>query len=453
MSIEITVPRLGWSMEEGTFAGWLKNDGDFVRQGDALFELEGEKAVQEVEALDDGILRIPADGPVSGTVLKVGAVIGLLVSERESGNASAIPAVADQQANPVVGSSSEAEPGPDNSARRDRWDAIAAPSVRRLARELRISLNRVTGTGPQGRVLEDDVRAAASASGFERNRSRILATPRARRAAARTGVDLAMLKGTGRNGRIRERDVIDPTQTASASPPGAQSNRVVISKRRRVIADRLAESHRQTVPVTLTTQADATNLVSLREQFRVTGGTLIPAYHDIVAKLVAVCLSESRQIAGRWEGDSIVLPGDNEINIGLAVDTPDGLIVPVLQDVLNQPLLNLVAESSRIVAKAREGRLFGREAQNAVFTISNLGGFGVDAFTPVINLPETAILGLGTIRKQPVVVQDDRIEVRQVITLSLTFDHRCIDGAPAAKFLQSVVTAIQNPSARLISSV
>ena len=178
--------------------------------------------------------------------------------------------------------------------------------------------------------------------------------------------------------------------------------------------------------------------------------SLVPAFHDIIAKLVAGCLKQDRRLAGRWDGDTIVLPADNEIHIGLAVDTPEGLIVPVLRNVLNEPLLSLAAESSRIIRKARDGRLSGSDMRDAVFTITNLGSFGIDAFTPVINLPETAILGLGAIRKQAVVVNDDRIEVRSMMTLSLTFDHRAIDGAPAAKFLQSVVAAIENPAARLL---
>ena len=145
-----------------------------------------------------------------------------------------------------------------------------------------------------------------------------------------------------------------------------------------------------------------------------------------------------------------MLPADDEIHIGLAVDTPEGLIVPVLRNVLNESLLSLAAESSRIIRKARDGRLSGADMQDAVFTITNLGSFGIEAFTPVINLPETAILGLGAIRKQAVVTSDDRIEVRSLMTLSLTFDHRAIDGAPAAKFLQSVVAATENPAARLL---
>ena len=449
MSFEITIPRLGWSMEEGVFAGWMKKDGDVVRRGDALFELEGEKALQEIEALDDGILRIPADGPHPGTVLKVGAVIGHLITDGE-----ALP-----QAPSGSDVASTATKQVEDAMRSDSSSVAvsASPSVRRLARELGVDLAHVPGTGSRDRVTEDDVRAAAT-RGTDDSRTtnltepaaEIIATPRARRAAKRTGIDLSQLLGTGRNGRIRERDVLNATNSVGGSFGGSGGHRFVLSGRRKVIAERLAESHHQAVPVTLTSQVDATNLVSLRQQFKTAGESLVPAFHDIVAKLVAGCLRQERRLAGRWDGDAIVLPGDNDIHIGLAVDTPEGLIVPVLRNVVNESLLSLAAESSRIIRKARDGRLSGSEMQDAVFTITNLGSFGIDAFTPVINLPETAILGLGAVRRLAIVGNDDRIEVRPMMTLSLTFDHRAIDGAPAAKFLQSVVAAIENPAARLL---
>jgi pyruvate dehydrogenase E2 component (dihydrolipoamide acetyltransferase) len=225
-----------------------------------------------------------------------------------------------------------------------------------------------------------------------------------------------------------------------------------VTGRRKIIAERLSQSARQTVPVTITSRVDATNLVSLREQFKATGQKPVPAIHDIIAKLLAEVLNQFPLLASRWEGDAIVQPDADQIHIGLAVDTPEGLIVPVIRHVSQLSLISLAAESARIIQKARDGKLSTSEMQGAVFTITNLGAFGIDAFTPVINLPETAILGLGAIRREPVVSDDGRIEVRQLMTLSLTFDHRVIDGAPAAKFLQALVNAIANPAARLIST-
>lgn len=447
MAFEITIPRLGWSMEEGTFAGWLRQDGDFIRLNDVLFELEGEKALQEVESVDEGILRIPPHGPQPGAVLKVGSVIAYLVREGEP-----LPW--------LVGASENTASAPAACAQAGYVDEppVASPSVRRLARQLKADLSGLAGSGPGGRLTEDDVRTRAQRqkpstqaetfSDVSKSADVPSATPRAKRTAKKMGIDWTRLSGSGRGGRVRERDVL---QAASAASEVSGVQRVPISGRRKVIAERLSESARQTVPVTLMTRADATNLVSLREQFKAAGQLPVPAVHDIIAKLVADALSQFPLLAGRWDGDAIVLPEPSQIHLGLAVDTPDGLLVPVLRNVSTQPLLPLAAESQRIIQKARSGRLSGAEMQGAVFTISNLGGFGVDAFTPVINLPETAILGLGAIRPEPVVSADGQIVVRQMMTLSLTFDHRAIDGAPAAKFLQVLVTAIGNPAAKLIT--
>jgi pyruvate dehydrogenase E2 component (dihydrolipoamide acetyltransferase) len=466
MAFEITIPRLGWSMEEGIFAGWQKQNGARISRGDVLFELEGEKALQEIEAVDEGILAISPDGPAVGAVLKVGVVIGFLLSEEELQNSSSSPT-------PVVVKSSteDARPALDDSG---SLAPAAAPSVRRLARQLGVDISTVSGTGAAGRVTEGDVTTAAEKHGAEEHGDKkqtsmtasiadlaagqnsssspgsCAVTPRARRAAMALGVDLAKLVGTGRGGRVRERDVL-AAAPLHAGERQSGGERVVLSGRRKTIAARLTESARQTVPVTITTRADATNLMSLRAQFKSAGQSPVPAIHDIVAKLVGDALLQHPLLGSRWDNDAIVLPDPSQIHIGLAVDTPEGLIVPVLRNINTSSLLALASESARVIQKARSGRLGSADMQGAVFTITNLGGFGIDAFTPVINLPETAILGLGAVRKEPVVADDGTIQVRQLTTLSLTFDHRVIDGAPAARFLQMLVSSIENAAAKLIS--
>jgi pyruvate dehydrogenase E2 component (dihydrolipoamide acetyltransferase) len=438
MAFEISIPRLGWSMEEGTFAGWRKEAGDTIRRGDILFELEGEKALQEIEAVDEGVLAIATNGPKPGDILKVGAIVGYLLAPGETLAACSGPGVS--------------SPPQNSSATMDAKDVApaAAPSVRRLARQLDIDLATVVGTGSNGRITEDDVQLAASRVNSDASITytdrRTIATPRARRAARQAGVDLTQVKGSGRDGRIRERDVL------SQAPSVAEGRRIPVTGRRKIIAERLSLSARKTVPVTITSRVDATNLVSLREQFKATGQKPVPAIHDIIAKLLSEVLNQFPLLASRWDGDAIVQPDVNQIHIGLAVDTPEGLIVPVIRQVAQLSLISLAAESARVIQKARDGKLSTSEMQGAVFTITNLGAFGIDAFTPVINLPETAILGLGAIRREPIVSDDGRIEVRQLMTLSLTFDHRVIDGAPAAKFLQALVQAIANPAARLIAT-
>ena len=444
MAFEITIPRLGWSMEEGTFSGWLKQDGDTIQCGDPLFELEGEKAIQEIEAVDAGILRIPANGPQPGSMVKVGAVVGYLVAEGES-----LPVGQTPDASAIVSGNQELSEGtPSLPTETVAVDAAlppaAGPSVRRLARESGVALDQVEGTGRGGRILAEDIQRATS----QRTRSTRtpIASPRARRVAAELKIDWTQLTGSGAGGRIREQDVL----AARRAPAAGQ--RIPLTSRRKVIAQRMVASRQHTVPVTLTTKADAANLVNLREQFKTTKGeSPIPGYQDIITKLVAGVLRQYPLLAGRWDEDAIVLPAENEVHIGMAVDTDDGLLVPVLHNAAQLSLIELAAKSRQLVGQARAGKLAAADMQGSVFTITNLGAFGIDAFTPIINVPETAILGLGAIRREPVVLDDGGIVSRHQLTLSLTFDHRILDGAPAARFLQDIATAIANPSAALLS--
>lgn len=411
MSIPITVPRLGWNMEEGTFGGWLKRDGDPVRPGDRLFALESEKATEEVECLDAGTLRIPADGPTAGDRLAVGTVIGHL----ETAGASDPPPGPERQA--------VAAPEPVAPSR----EPNASPAVRRLARERGIDLQGVRGTGPGGRIAAADLPPI---------------TPRARRAARDLGIDGTTLRGTGRNGRVRERDV-------RAAAPAGNASLLPLSPIRRTIAARLVESQRATAPVTLTTTADATNLVNLRDQFRTTTDAgPVPSYTDLFVKLSAVALRAHPLLTGRWTDAGIRLP--DAIHIGIAVDTDAGLLVPVIRDVSGLGVRDLAAATREWIARARVGRLTTADMQGGCFTVTNLGAFGIDAFTPIINHPECAVLGIGRIARRPLVI-GEAIVPRDQVTLSLTFDHRIVDGAPAARFLQTLTQAIENPVPRLMT--
>jgi len=447
MAQEIIIPRLGWSMEEGTFVAWLKSDGDFVKRGDALFELEGEKATQEIEAVDEGVLRIPITGPKPGSVHKVGAVIGYLVAANDS-----IPAFANPLQQVNVEAINEAD------------SIVASPSVRQLARKVGVQLSQVKATGPRGRILQGDVHQAKSIlsenaqepviSDVSKMLSQQVASPRARRLASSLGIDWKLLIGSGAGGRIRECDVkAASTNLTSPITTAGKAQRIPISKKRRLIAQRLVASRQLTVPVTLTTKADATNLVNLRNQFKSTNGIHpIPSFQDIITKLVAEVLKEHMFLAGRWDEDAIVLPAHHELHIGMAVDTEDGLLVPVIRNVAGLNLRDVAVQSKSLVQQAREGKITAAQMQGGVFTITNLGAFGIDSFTPVINYPEAAILGLGAIRKEPVFLDDGKVVAQLQLALSLTFDHRIVDGAPAARFLQSLVSAISNPSAFLLGA-
>jgi len=447
MAQEIIIPRLGWSMEEGTFVAWLKSEGDFVKRGDALFELEGEKATQEIEAVDEGVLRIPITGPKPGSVHKVGAVIGYLVAANDS-----IPGLANPLQQVNVEAINEAD------------SIVASPSVRQLARKVGVQLSQVKATGPRGRILQGDVHQAKSIlsenaqepviSDVSKMLSQQVASPRARRLASSLGIDWKLLIGSGAGGRIRECDVkAASTNLTSPITTAGKAQRIPISKKRKLIAQRLVASRQLTVPVTLTTKADATNLVNLRNQFKSTNGTHpIPSFQDIITKLVAEVLKEHVFLAGRWDEDAIVLPAHHELHIGMAVDTEDGLLVPVIRNVAGLNLRDVAVQSKSLVQQAREGKITAAQMQGGVFTITNLGAFGIDSFTPVINYPEAAILGLGAIRKEPVFLDDGKVVAQLQLALSLTFDHRIVDGAPAARFLQSLVSAIANPSAFLLGA-
>ncbi len=386
MAIEITVPRLGWNMDEGVFVAWHKKEGDLVQAGESLFSLETDKAVQEVESLDSGRLRIAPGAPKPGETVAVGTVIGSLHRPDEF------------------------EPGPEAG--------LAAAAV------------------PRG-------------------------SPRARRKARELGIDWSTVAGTGRSGRVRERDVL-----AAAAGPGSHTGApadsvadsefqvVPIDATRRAIAERVMQGAHSTAPVTLTTSIDATNLVNLRQQFKAVAAQPgmeskdgAVGYNDIAIKLTALALQRHPMLNSRWDGERILIC--RGIHVGLAVDTAAGLLVPVIRDVPDLSLRQVAARARELIDRARRRELRPDEMQGGTFTITSLGSFGIDAFTPIINVPQCAVLGLGRIVRQ-VFLHDPQFAVRERMTLSLTFDHRLVDGAPAARFLQTLGGLLENPSAWLL---
>jgi pyruvate dehydrogenase E2 component (dihydrolipoamide acetyltransferase) len=388
MPIEITVPRLGWSMEEGTFTGWLKQNGDHVFAGEPLFAVESDKVTMDVESLDSGILYLPPGAPEPGAIVIVGQRLGFLLAP--------------------------GEPTPETI---------------------------ITGQPAAGSLLESAISTSSPAAPVNTltREGRPPVTPRARRVAAQLGVDTTLLRGSGRDGRIREVDV-----RAAGSRIAADVGVVPITTLRRTIARRMMESRQNTAPATLTSRADASALVALRNQWKLQPGPgPAPSYIDILAKLVAIGLESHPVLGGRWEADHIVLSG--KAHIGIAVDTPEGLLVPVLRDVAASSLVDLARRSSELIEAAQARRLRAEDLADGTFSITNLGGFGIDGFTPIINFPETAVLGLGAIRKEPVALETGELAAREQMTLSLTFDHRVVDGAPAARFLQALVRLIEVP--------
>ena len=387
MAIPITVPRLGWNMDQGVFVGWLRADGETVRAGEPLFTLESEKATEDIECLDDGILHIPPNGPQKGDAVSVGAVIGFLLQPDEPIPTVSKPSPLPQRVEPIP-------------------------------------------TETRAPMLETSMRHRPASS------------PRARRTAAELGIEWREAKPSGRTGRIRERDVL-ALKATSAKEPAA-----LIPSLRHVIAERMAASHRSTAPVTLTTTRDATELVNLRNGWKnaASSNDPFPTYTDLFVKLTALALGKHPVLNSRWEEDGIVSP--EGIHIGIAVDTDAGLVVPVVRDAARLSLRELSIRSRDLIERARQRKLSASELQGGTFTITSLGAFGIDAFTPIINYPECAILGIGRIRRCPA-LYEEQIVIREQVTLSLTFDHRITDGVPAARFLQTLSALIENPKGAL----
>ena len=384
---------------------WLKRDGDAIKEGEPIFTLESDKAAQEVESTDSGVLHIAPDAPKPGDVVKVGHLLGYLLAEGETTPIATAPIVSASRP-PVEAAAPVSNP---------KADPRAKPTV--------------------GPIVQETT-----------------ASPRARRAARDNHIDLTALRPTGMGGRIRERDVLAATPIfhhAMASKTTAPMREVLITALRRTIAERMMTSLRNTAPVTLTCRCDATNLVALRQQLKALGtDVVVPSYNDIVVKLVAIALRSHPMLAGRWDGDRILVP--EAIHIGIAVDTDHGLLVPVIRDVSELSLFEVARQSRTLIEATRTRRLKSDDMQGGCFTLSNLGSFGIEAFTPIINYPETAVLGLGAIIREPAVLEDGQLGVREQMTLSLTFDHRVVDGASGARFLQTLRQAVENPAAWLL---
>ena len=400
-------------MEEGKFLTWLKQDGDLIKEGDPLFTLESDKAAQEVEAIDSGILHIAPDGPKPGDVIKVGHVLGYLLAEGESAPVSSAQV-----------SNQPEEKAKDSGPKNLIHSPVSIDTLRSPSGSLRPSVSLHSALLPTKTSTETP------------------ASPRARRAAKEHRVDLAALEPTGKGGRIRERDVL----AAATSISTTGMKQVPLTPMRRTIAARLMQSRQTTVPVTITARCDATALLAFRQQLKSLSSSLqhaIPTINDIFVKLTAAALRQHPMLAATWAEDHLLLP--ENIHLGIAVDTEAGLLVPVIRDVGTSTLTQIAAQSQKLIAAARSGQLAAADMQGACFTLSNLGSLGVEAFTPVINPPESAILGIGAIVRVAVPLDDGTFTARDRLTLSLTFDHRVNDGAAAARFLQTLRQLIEHP--------
>jgi pyruvate dehydrogenase E2 component (dihydrolipoamide acetyltransferase) len=470
--MQIIMPKLGLTMTHGTITEWLKAPGDAVKAEEALCAYETEKVTLELAAPEDGVLAeilAPA-----GTTVPAGAAVCVFVTgdegrrTKDGGQGTGIRSQAAGNRDQVVAGDPQL-PASTPAERAVQLPASgplnATPKARTLARELGVDLTGIAGSGPDGRVQAQDVEAAHAAS----QPTPIKATPLARRIAATEGVDLRSIAGTGPEGTVTREDVEraarnqapgvrrqesvstpvpEPAQPSATSFLLPASSFRPHSALRRTIAERMSQSAFNAPHVTLMTEAEATNLVSARAQL----SAEVPAadkisYNTLLAALTARALCEHPNVNARWEADGIRLLA--EINIALAVDTERGLMTPVLREVDKLSLSAVQRGYAALLDRALAGRSLPDDCADGTFTITNLGGLDVDGFTPIVNPPQAAILGVGRIIDKPV-ARDGAVVIRPMITLSLSFDHRIVDGAPAAKFLQRVKQLVERPMALLL---
>lgn len=447
MAKEIFMPKLSSTMAVGTLLQWFKEEGDAVEIGEPLFEIMTDKINIEVEAYDQGVLLkkyfdVDAEVPVNQIVGYIGEA-GENVPDHSPGISGEEAPVKEKVEAPV---SEQAAAPTAASVVQDGEKPRATPAARRIARKNNLELVFIQGSGPNGRVHKKDVVAH-----LETAASAPKATPLARKVALAEQVDLGAVTGSGTNGKIVKGDVVSavaPMPANAASAPVPQRRKM--SGMRKVIADRMAKSAYTAPHVTLTSEVEMTKVKELR-------AALLPVIEkqtgfrvsvtDILVKAVGAALARHPQVNVSIDGDEIVQ--HSVVNIGLAVAVQDGLMVPVIKDVLGKGLAELTKDAKDIGKRARDNKLLPDQMKGSTFTISNLGMYAVDAFTPIINQPESAILGVGRIQDKPVAV-NGALEIRPMMTLSLSFDHRAMDGAPAAAFLTELKQILENPFELLV---
>ena len=458
MAEEFFIPQLGQTVEQVTLVKWLVSDGAKVSQGQEVMEVETDKAIFPVEANAKGYIHI---GPYKeGDVIPVLTVVAMIGKPEDRFQVAGKQA-AREQVESNQGASKQIAGGKEGDFQSATAPVavstqFASPRARKLAAEKKIDLAQVSPTGYGGvRVVERDVVAHPSQAPK--------ATPVAQRMAADSGVDLRTLTGTGPGGRIVKEDVTRAAQPAplvasaprvADAPPFVRPvpltaaeviERIPLKGVRGIIVERMGHSVHTTARVTLFMEADATEFVAARERLKAEVAEVwgfAPGYNDLLAKIVAAALRQFPYMNARLAPDAIEIM--SHVNIGMAVDTERGLLVPVIRDVDQKNLRQFGEEFRSLAKKARSGRSLPDDLSGGTFTITNLGMYDVDAFTPVINLPEAAILGVGRIAPKPV-ARDDQVVIRQMWTLSLVFDHRLVDGAPAARFMQYIKQLIEEP--------
>ncbi len=486
MATTIVMPKMGYDMREGTVVRWYKQEGDAIARGDVIADIETDKATVEFEAYTGGVLhRLVAQEGVPVPVGEAIAVIGEPGEEIAAVPSESVESVmeAETAAVPVAVpaaavAGATAAPAPARGA----GEVRASPIARRLARERGIDLALVTGTGPGGRIVEQDIleyrpsavpvskvdeAAVAQPSGEVR------ASPIARRLARERGIDLAQITGTGPAGRVVERDVLEymaptptpvavepapepepdepaapPTEATAEATADADGERVDLSRMRQVIARVTGDSKRQAPHFYVTAEVDMDKAMMLRSDIN----DALPAdnrvsVNDLVVRACAIALGRHPKFNAFFRED--YLQYNAVVNIGIAISLEAGLIVPGISDCGGKSLAEIAAASKDLIARANSGSLRNEEYSETTFSVSNLGMFDVDSFAAIIFPPHAAVLAVGTVKEQPV-VRDGQLAVGRVMKATLSTDHRVADGAEAARFLVEVKELLEQPVSLLL---
>ena len=432
MATEVKLPRLGQGMESGTIVKWLKGEGEPVKKREPLYELDTDKVTQEVEAEADGVLlKIVID---SGEV-EVGKTIAFIGSEGEdvpSGNGGWPPKAEAESDEAAVEEKDEPQ-----------TEGASAPGM-----------DDERARGQEAAAATAEAATAAVADAPARPDGRVKASPLARRLAREKGVDIAVLTGTGPEGRIVAEDVERGATAAPKAAPAAaraaptgEVEEIELTSTRKTIARRLTEAWAAPV-FQLTVSVDMTRALELRERLvaRLRDGETKPTVSDLLTKVAAAALLRHPAVNAHFTGEKILrFP---YAHVGIAVAAPNGLVVPVVRDADRKTIQEIAAGRADLVGRARDGKLQRDDLADGTFTISNLGMFGIEQFVAVLNPPQAAILAVGATEEKPV-VRDGQVEVRPLMSMTITCDHRAIDGADGAEFLRTVKELLEEPSLAL----
>ncbi len=430
-SYQVVMPRLGLTMVDGKIIEWYKKNGDWVDKGEPLFSIENEKATLDIESPASGKLEIQVEPDI---VVPILSPVGLIHTKDKASSHHATL----KEAQPLAASlKKEREKKTVASTSGERMQQVRiSPKARKVAREKGLDVSQLTGSGMRGMIVTADLPGKpAKAEGVK-------ATPVARKFADEAGVDLATVTGTGPRGMVRKEDVEKCLQSVPAIPePQAP---VPLEGMRKVIAERLGKSWNERPQANLTTEVDASLFVRARKQINqeLSKKGVKISYNTLLIKLVAQAISEFPYMNVTLVPEGLVQ--QTHINVGLAVDTERGLMVPVVKDADYKNFECIQKELDDVIQKTLAGSASWDDLTGGSFTITNLGAFEIDAFSPIINPPECAILGVGRIHEKAAVV-DGQIVVREMMALSISFDHRLVDGAPAAHFLQRIKQFIEQP--------